>query len=570
MHISEHNLKKIIVGSDVVTSAQFDTAVQEAKRSNRTIDNVLVGRGDITESYLSEILSDYFNVPIVNFNTVPVNDAVLHLLPEVFSRTNRLAVFAVDEKSRVAKVAMADPGDLRAISLIEVKLNMRVEPYFGTPSSMKSVFKEYRKDIFKEFNTIIEESIKEALETGGIKDLNKMAEHVPIITITDGLVEYAVALGASDIHIERLSEKVLVRYRVDGILRDIVQLPKEIDDAIIARIKILSGLQIDVHFAPQDGRFKFKLEDQSVDIRVSVLPTFYGEKVVMRLLRGSIRPLNLSELGLSDRHIAIIDEAIKRTYGMLLVTGPTGSGKTTTLYGILHKLNTPEVNISTIEDPVEYDVERVNQTPVNPKAGITFANGLRSLMRQNPDIIMVGEIRDEETVSISLNAAMTGHLVLSTLHTNDAPTAIPRLIEMGGEAFLVANTLNLIIAQRLVRKICAVCVSSYVAPPEIHESIKKQLAHFGQDASSAHIPSQLYKGKGCGTCSHTGYQGQIGIFEILNITPKVRELIKPGISIAELRATARAEGMHSMFEDGLAKAEAGTTTIEEVFRVIME
>ncbi len=570
MHISEHNLKEIVEKSGIITGAQFDAALQEAKRSNRTVENVLVGKGDITEAYLSEILSDYLKVPVVNFNSTSIDDAALRLLPEMFSRTNHVVVFETDEKNRAAKVAMADPGDLRIISLIEVKLNMRVEPYLSMPSSMKVVFKEYRKDIYKEFNSIIEQSIKDALDTGNVKDLGKMAEHVPIITITDGVLEYAVALGASDIHIERLSEKVLVRYRVDGILRDIVQLPKEIDDAIIARIKILAGLQIDMHFAPQDGRFKFKLEDQSIDIRVSVMPTFYGEKAVMRLLRGSLRPLNLSELGLSEHNIEIINEAIKRTYGMILVTGPTGSGKTTTLYGILHKLNTPEVNISTIEDPVEYDVERINQTPVNPKAGITFANGLRSLMRQNPDIIMVGEIRDEETVSISLNAAMTGHLVLSTLHTNDAPTAIPRLIEMGGEAFLVANTLNLIIAQRLVRRVCPICISSYAPPPEMQESIKKQLALLGLTDSSLRIPAQFYKGRGCNACSHTGYAGQIGIFEMLGVDAKIREIIKPGISIAELRAAARQEGMRSMFEDGIEKAEQGATTIEEVFRVIME
>ncbi len=570
MHISEQNLKKIVVGSGVITEAQFDTAAQEAMRSSRTIDNVLVGRGDITEAYFSELLSDYFKVPVVNFNAVPVDDTALHLLPEAFSRTKRAAVFGVDKDKRVAKVAMADPGDLRTLSLIEAKLHMRLEPYLAMPSSMRVVFKEYKKDIYKEFNTIIDESIREALESGVMSDVGKMAEHVPIITITDGLVEYAVALSASDIHIERLPEKVLVRYRIDGMLRDIVQLPKEINEAIVARIKILSGLQIDVHFAPQDGRFKFRLEDQNIDVRVSVMPTFYGEKVVMRLLRGSLRPLNLSELGLSEADIAIIDESIKHTFGMMLVTGPTGSGKTTTLYAILHKLNTPEVNIATIEDPVEYDIERLNQTQVNQKAGITFANGLRSLMRQNPDIIMVGEIRDNDTVSIALNSAMTGHLVLSTLHTNDAPTAVPRLIDMGGEPFLVANTLNLVIAQRLVRKICPVCVSTYAPSREVQESIRKQLVLLGHDPALARVPSQFYKGRGCNACSHSGYTGQIGIFEILSVTSRLRELIRPDTSIEELRTAAKGEGMHTMFEDGLQKAEAGTTSVEEVFRVIME
>lgn len=569
MHISEQNLKQILLSSGVVTDAQFETAKEEAKRSNRTVENVIIGKGDITEAYFAEIISDYLKIPTVNFNTVAVDDAALHLLPEAFSKAKRIAVFAIDQTSKTAKVAMEDPADLRTISLTELKLGMHVLPHLAMPSSMKVVFKEYKKDIYKEFDKIIAESIAQALEGGSLKNAEKMAEFVPIVTITDGIIEYAVVSGASDIHIERLAEKVLVRYRVDGILRDIVELPKEMDEAIIARIKILSGLQIDVHFTPQDGRFKFKLEDQSIDVRVSVMPTFYGEKVVMRLLRGSIRPLNLSELGLSDTDIAIIHQATQRTFGMILVTGPTGSGKTTTLYAILHTLNTPDVNISTIEDPIEYDVARLNQTQVNTKAGITFANGLRSLMRQNPDIIMVGEIRDDETVGIALNAAMTGHLVLSTLHTNDAPTAIPRLMDMGGEPFLIANTLNLVIAQRLVRRICPSCITTFAPTPDIIESIKKQMALTIHGAETK-IPTQLYKGRGCNVCSHTGYSGQIGIYEILSLSSEIKAMIKPGMSLDELRKAARAEGMRSMFEDGLAKTEAGSTTISEVFRVIME
>lgn len=570
MHISDQDLKKITLESGIINDARFESAKEEAKRSNRTIDNVLIGRGDITEAYFGEIIADYFKVPAINLHAAAVDDTALHILPESFSKTKRVAVFFIDKDKKVAKVAMEDPGDLRTISLIELKMGMRVEPYLAMSSSMKVIFKEYKKDIYKEFDKIIAESIAAALASGGLHSAEKMAEFMPIVTITDGLIEYAVISGASDIHIERLTEKVLVRFRVDGILRDIIELPKEIHEAIAARVKILSGLQIDVHFAPQDGRFKFKLEDQSIDVRVSILPTFYGEKIVMRLLRGSIRPLNLSELGLSGPAIAIANEAAQKSYGMILVTGPTGSGKTTTLYAILHILNTPDVNIATIEDPIEYEVSRLNQTQVNPKSGITFANGLRSLMRQNPDIIMVGEIRDNETVGIALNAAMTGHLVLSTLHTNDAPTAIPRLIDMGGEPFLVANTLNTIIAQRLLRKICSSCVTTWTPTEAIKETIKKQLALASRDAETAVIPTQLYKGKGCDACSKTGYSGQIGIFEILNVTPTIKALIKPGVSIEELRKAARAEGMKTMFEDGLAKAESGLTTIDEVFRVIME
>lgn len=569
MHISEQNLKDIILDSGLVTPEQFELARQEAARSNRTMVNVLLGKGYMPESYLGEIMSKYFMTPNLNLNQAPAVADALRALPEQFSKTKRVAVLDMDKEKSIAKIAMEDPGDLQTLDLVAMKLQMRVEPYLAMPSQMKIILKEFKKDIYKEFGKIIEESIKSALETGDMKDVAKMAEYVPIITITDGVIEYAVISGASDIHIEQLADKVLVRFRIDGILRDIVDLPKEISEAIVARIKILSGLQIDMHFAPQDGRFKFKLEEQSVDVRVSVMPTFYGEKIVMRLLKGSLRPLNMHELGISESDIAIVLESIKKAFGMILITGPTGSGKTTTLYAILHILNTPDVNIATIEDPIEYDIARLNQTQVNAKAGITFANGLRSLMRQNPDIIMVGEIRDDETVGISLNAAMTGHLVLSTLHTNDAPTAIPRLIDMGGESFLVANTLNTIIAQRLVRKICEHCITSYAPSKEESESIAKQLRII-TEKQEVKIPPQLYKGKGCDSCSHSGYSGQIGIFEILDVNHNIKEMIKPEMSVEELRKAARQAGMKTMFEDGIEKAEAGLTSVEEVMRVIME
>lgn len=578
MHISGQNLKKIVVDSGIITQEQFETSSREAQRSGRTVANVMIGNGLITETYLGEILSNYFHVPLVSFSKTPVDDAALHSLPESFSRAKKAAVFMIDRQKRIAKAAMDDPGDLKTIDAIAMKLQMKVEPYLAMPSEMKTAFKEYKKDIREEFSKLIEESVKGALGED-IKDLAKMAEHIPIVTITDSIIEFAVVSNASDIHIDQLAERILVRFRIDGILRDIVELPKEISDAVIARIKILSGLQIDIHFTPQDGRFKFKLEEQGIDVRVSIMPTFYGEKAVLRLLRGSMRPLNLRELGLSDNAINIINEHINKSFGMILVTGPTGSGKTTTLYAVLHILNTSDVNIATIEDPIEYDVPRLNQTQVNAKAGITFANGLRSLMRQNPDIIMVGEIRDNDTVGIALNAAMTGHLVLSTLHTNDAPTAIPRLIDMGGEPFLIASTLNTVIAQRLVRKICANCVTSFTPSPEIQKTIKEQLlnifaAILGKESEKMKdkfkIPKQLYKGSGCAACSFSGYSGQIGIFEIMNVTPKIKALIHPDVSVNEIKQAAREEGMETMFEDGLAKAEAGITTIEEVFRVIME
>lgn len=569
MHISNENLNKILIDSGLIAQEQFDEAKQDTFKTDVTVAGALISKGLITERILAETLSDFFQVQMIDLEKMKIPMDVLHSLPEQFSKTRRAVVFEINEKDKIVKVAMEDPADLETVDLISARVGMQVVPHLSTRSDIKSVFKEYKRDIYKEFDNIINESIRSAL-TSGIpsEDLAKMSEFVPIVKIMDSIMEYAMTSGASDVHIERQEEKVLVRYRIDGILRDITALPKELHEALVARIKILSSLQIDVHFSPQDGRFKFELEDEKMDVRVSVMPTFYGEKVVMRLLKAAATLVSFIDLGLSEEGQKKVKESIKRTFGMILVTGPTGSGKTTTLYTMLHLLNNPGVSIATIEDPIEYDVQRINQTQVNPKSGITFSNGLKSLMRQNPDIIMVGEIRDADTVDISLNAAMTGHLLLSTLHTNDAPTAIPRLIDMGGEPFLIASTLNVVVAQRLVRKICSSCIFSYTPAPEILASIQLQLEIHGQ--KNPKLPSQFFRGKGCNACGFTGYHGQIGIFEIMEITPNIRKIITSAVSIDKIKETARAEGMTSMFEDGLDKAEKGITTIEEVMRVTME
>lgn len=569
MHISNENLNKILINSGLITQEQFDEAKQDALKTDGSVAGNLINKGLLTERILAETLSDFFKIKMISLEKMKIPTEVLHFLPEQFSKTRKAVLFEIDEKNKIVKVAMEDPADLETMDIISARTGMKIDPYLTTNSDIKSVFKEFKRDIYQEFDKIINESIKSALTSGlPSEDLVKMSEFVPIIKITDSILEYAMTSGASDIHIERQEEKVLIRYRIDGILRDITTLPKELHEALVARIKILSSLQIDIHFSPQDGRFKFELEDDKIDIRVSIMPTFYGEKIVMRLLKAAATLVSFLDLGLSEDGQKKVKESIKRTFGMILVTGPTGSGKTTTLYTMVHLLNSPGVSIATIEDPIEYDVQRINQTQVNPKAGITFSNGLKSLMRQNPDIIMVGEIRDADTVDISLNAAMTGHLLLSTLHTNDAPTAIPRLIDMGGEPFLIASTLNAVVAQRLVRKICSSCIYSYAPSPEILDSIKIQLEVHGQ--KNPKLPSQLFKGKGCNICGFTGYHGQIGIFEIMEVTPNIRKIITSEVSIDKIRETARMEGMASIFEDGLDKAEKGITTIEEVMRVTME
>jgi len=464
---------------------------------------------------------------------------------------------------------MQDPFDYETIEYIRTKFNAWVEPYLTTYSSLRYGLKQYKQKMNIGFEETISRNVEQSLLVAKEKDLSKGASAVPIVSILDNIIEQAITLNSSDIHFEPLENALLVRFRIDGVMSEILSLPQEIASILVARVKILGNLQIDEHRVPQDGRFRFEMEDGSnVDVRINVMPIFHGEKVEMRLLKNSVRPLTLKDLGFSDGASKILSEEIKKPHGMILVTGPTGHGKTTTLYAILHILNTPLVNITTIEDPVEYEFPRVNQTQVNTKAGITFANGLRALLRQNPDIIMVGEIRDDETVEIAIQAALTGHLVLSSLHTNDAPSAIPRLIDMKAPGFLISSTINLIIAQRLVRKICTSCIESYETSSEISHMIEEQIKLSG--VASFEIPKTIYRGHGCKVCGNSGFLGQIGIFEVFPITADVRELILTDADVSDLRKKAIADGMVTMFMDGLDKVEKGITSIEEIMRVVNE
>ena len=453
MHLREETFKKLLVESGIIGELDFASAKTEADRAHRTILNVLIGRGDVSEEFLADMLSNFLSIPIVDLRKVELDPRIMEKIPEAMAKAQGVILFNLDAQSGRGKLAMLDPLDLATIAFIEAKLGVTIEPYLTTEFSLNYGVKVYKRRMSEEFNAIIEENIKRArIETGTVS-LARMAHDLPIIAILDSIIEHAITLDSSDIHFEPTEDKLVIRYRIDGIMHQILVLPKAIDPIIVARVKVITNLEIDEHFKPQDGRFGFRLEDENIDIRVSVMPVFFGEKVEMRILRGAARPLNLPELGFSPHDLALVKEEIKKTHGMILSTGPTGSGKTTTLYAILHLLNTPEVNIVTIEDPIEYSVTGVNQTQVNPKAGITFSNGLRSLLRQNPDIIMVGEIRDDETADIAVHAALTGHLMLSTLHTNDAPTALPRFTDMGVQPFLIATTVNVVLAQRLVRRI---------------------------------------------------------------------------------------------------------------------
>lgn len=569
MHIAEHDLKSIVLESGLITDVDFGSARDEAHRSGQSIENVLIGNGKISEDYLVEILSPYYGAPVINLKKVLIGPETLERIPEVYAKSKNVVLFEIDSSRGIAKLAMLDPFDYDTIEYVRARLGLWIEAYFASPTSIRYGLKQYTKKIGIGFEETISENVEQSLVIAEEKDISKTALAVPIITILDNVVDHAVILNASDIHFEPLEHELLVRFRVDGIMQEIVSLPKTIAPILVARVKILANLQIDEHRIPQDGRFHVNTDETSgVDIRVNIMPVFHGEKVEMRLLRSSARPLILADLGLSEENQAILAREIKKPHGMILVTGPTGHGKTTTLYAILHILNTPAVNITTIEDPIEYEFPRVNQTQVNLKAGVTFANGLRALLRQNPDIIMIGEVRDNETVEIAVHAALTGHLVLSSLHTNDASSALPRLLDMGAPAFLLSSTVNIVIAQRLVRRICASCTESYPVTPEMLRLIRAQAELAGGEG--AHIPATLYRGKGCKVCGDSGFQGQIGIFELFRVTDAIRKLMLKESTAADLRKKAIQEGMRTMFQDGLNKVEKGMTTVEEVLRVVKE
>jgi type IV pilus assembly protein PilB len=480
---------------------------------------------------------------------------------------------------------MLNPDDLQTIDFIKKKTGYKITPCLTSEESIKAILKQYEKSLKAEFGDIIEKGAQEVAESNATdEDLEKVAQGLPIIRIVDTLLKHAIFQSASDIHIEPEEKDVVVRYRIDGILHDAMTLPKQVLQGIAARIKVLSNLKLDEHRLPQDGRFKIEKDNYKISFRVSILPVFDGEKIVMRLLDESSKGLTLEKMGLYGNDLETLHREIKKPNGMILVTGPTGSGKTTTLYTIMDIINTSDVNISTVEDPVEYRMPRVNQTQVNPKIGMTFAAGLRALLRQDPDIIMVGEIRDKETMEIALNAAMTGHLVLSTLHTNSAAGALPRLLDMGAEAFLVASTVNVIVAQRLVRRLCPECLTEYSLN---EKEIKSLSANFSIDEilkclkESAQLKGKIksgdgwkdikfYRPKGCEQCNNEGYHGRIGIYEVLEVNVEIEKLITASASTETIEKKAKEQGMHLMIEDGFIKAVQGMTSIEEIMRVTKE
>ncbi|MGD8744470.1 MAG: ATPase, T2SS/T4P/T4SS family, partial [Candidatus Woesebacteria bacterium] len=503
MNIPDKHLRKIIVDSGFVPEDKYDDAYKSASELGKDIADVLVFRGLINEETLGELIAKYLKVDYAKLKRKVIPPEVLKLIPEKLARTYRMVPLEVDGKK--LKVAFENPKDFEALEFAKRQTKMQIVPFYASKEDIIKALGQYKRNIKGDFEKVIKENVKKAARE---EDLEKAAEKIPIIKILDTILTYAVAERASDIHIETQAESVVVRFRIDGALTDVVKLPNGIDKAIVARIKILSNLKIDEHRIPQDGRYKFGVDEEVIALRISIIPGFYGENVVMRILKETARPLSLEELGITGDGLKMLRTNITRPHGMILVTGPTGSGKTTTLYSILNILNTIEVKILTIEDPIEYGIGRVNQVQVNPKTGLTFAVGLRSFLRHDPDIIMVGEIRDQETAEIAVHAALTGHLVLSTLHTNTAAGAVPRLVDMGMEGFLLASTVNAVVAQRLVRKLCSTCVKKYTPKPDVVKRLSKEL---GADLKD----QKFYRGEGCDRCGNKGYQGRIGLYEVL-------------------------------------------------------
>jgi len=564
LHIPLKQLQSAILASGFVDEKTLSAAAEQAIHTNRDLASILIEEGALSEEYLYQILADYFKVPFVDLDKLDILPRILHILPQNIVKTFQVVPYKL--KGTILSLAMTDPGNLVAIDWVEKETGFNVMPAIATRTSFKKTLVLYTKSITEEFDKIILENVKKVANQKAEAKL--LAQDLPVITILDTIMEYALVSRASDIHIEMMEEEVLIRCRIDGILQDTIHLPGALHPALIARVKILAQLKIDEHRLPQDGRFTFKREDQEVSIRVSIIPTLKGEKAVLRLLMEAARPMNLEELGMSGKELEIVSHALKDPHGMILSTGPTGSGKTTTLYTMLHMLNQPEVNISTIEDPVEYDIRRINQIQVNEKTGLIFAEGLRSLLRQDPDILMVGEIRDKETAQMAVHAALTGHLLLSTLHTNDAAGAIPRLLDIGIEPYLLASTLNLIIAQRLVRRIHRDCIERITLSKQEQQKLAGQLAEL--TGGKVTPPSQIYRGKGCKGCGDTGYQGRIGIFEILPNLPELQELIVAHAPAEKIKQLLIKQGYRTLLEDGIRKIEAGITTLEEVLRVTRE
>lgn len=577
--LSNDLLKKILRETGTFDMKGINQLLKEAKDkdANMTLESYLLKEKKMPEEMLYRIAAQFYKLPFVNLREVPIRQDILFLIPEPIALSHKIIAFErTDEELRVATL---EPTDLQTFEFIKRKTNLKLKVFYTSPSSFEAATKLYRQSLSAELGaiTMVPKKAGDEVSPEEEEKLSKLAEDIPIVRIVDSILEHAILEGASDIHIEPTETEVVVRFRVDGVLRPVMTFQKVVAPGIVARIKILSNLKLDEHRLPQDGRFKIDNPNYKFSMRVSILPVYDGEKIVMRLLSETAKPLTLDQLGFQPKAREIVLRNMKKPHGIIFVTGPTGSGKSTTLYSILNMLNSPKVNISTIEDPVEYRLPGVNQSQVNPRIGFTFAGGLRALLRQDPNIILVGEIRDEETASIAVQAAMTGHLVMGTLHTNDAATSLPRLLDMGVPPFLIAFTANMIVAQRLVRKICQNCIRSFKMPSRVLEQLRTQINidSIWETLRRQEIvapgekieDTTFWRGSGCSQCNNEGYKGRVGIYEIMEISPELSAMINAKANADEIKKEAIKEGMITMIEDGFIKAIKAVTTIEEILRV---
>ncbi len=568
--VAANTIEDILAAQGVLTADQVSQVKVEQINTGKQVREILLSKGWASEKDILGAQAKILNIPYVTLKGQAISVEVLSKIPEAVAKHYVLMPFGIDNGQ--IQVAMSDPLDLQVIEFLETKSGMRVKPFVAPAEEIQAAIEtSYAQSIDKDVRAALREAQTETTKIEeSIKDISKIDEAIrdaPVARIVSTMLEYAAKSRASDVHIEPGVENTRVRYRIDGVLQERLVLPNKVHDSVVSRIKILSNMKIDEKRVPQDGRFQIQVGEQQIDLRVSTLPTAKGEKVVMRLLRKDASVPTFAELGIRGNALKTFETALAKTAGIILVTGPTGSGKTTTLRTSLTKLNSVKVNIITLEDPVEYEVAGVNQVQINPAAGLTFASGLRSILRQDPNVIMVGEIRDGETMELAIQASLTGHLVLSTLHTNSAAGSLPRLLDMGAEPFLVASSVNVIMAQRLVRQLCPKCRVPTPITPEIEQQIKEILGPLMPKEAASKQPV-VYMPKGCSECNNLGYQGRAGIYEVLEVTDKIGRLILQHESADKIQAEAVAAGMITMKQDGMLKVLEGLTTFEEVLRVI--
>ena len=592
MRISDSSIEKILRQGEVISESQLAELKMEAERTHHSLQTIILERKVLSEVQLGQKIGEYINGPFVTIEPKEIPDDVLKRIPEHIARQYNVVLFAVDDNG-VLSLAMEDPDDVQALNFIQKEIGYNIKVFLATKNNILDCLENYRGNITDELDEVV--SIQSGAESDSQNvSEEEISENSPIAQTVNLLLEYAIKSGASDIHIEPREDFVQVRYRIDGVLKEVNKLPRNVQGALVSRIKILSNLKIDERRVPQDGRFKIKVSGKQYALRVSTLPIADGEKIVMRILDESNQAVALDSLGYWGLSLSTLKDAMAQPNGMILVTGPTGSGKSTSLFSVLSELNTPDVNISTIEDPVEYKIPGVNQTQTNAKAGMTFASGLRALLRQDPNIIMVGEIRDGETANLGVQAALTGHLVFSTLHTNNAATCLPRLLDMGIEPFLIASTVKAVIGQRLVRRLCMHCRQQYVPDAgelayivqmfNLKQGSMQRLHALEQQAAADKIGGNTPLGstdvtiqylwrpnpEGCDECGHNGFKGRVGIYEVLGISIPIQKMITANATSNEIQQQAITEGMVTMQTDGFIKSLRGVTTLEEVLRATRE